>query len=144
MNCRQAQRLITSYVKNKLTGKELEEFLLHVEACPDCYDELEIYYSIYHALNQMEDAAGGEYDFRKALNQQLLRSERSVRSRKFSRVVYLVMVFLAEVVLVMSLAAKLGITIEYSLDNETEYQSEYVSEYPSEAQTEDQTEGADR
>ncbi len=47
MDCVRAQKLIRPYLDGKLSDRELEEFLDHVETCPACHDELEIYFSIY-------------------------------------------------------------------------------------------------
>ena len=45
MNCQEAQRLVMPYIQDELTDRELEEFLEHVETCPACQEELEIYTS---------------------------------------------------------------------------------------------------
>ena len=46
MNCVDALSKIDDYIENRLSGRELEEFLEHVETCKECYDELEIHYII--------------------------------------------------------------------------------------------------
>ena len=46
MNCNEARRMITAYVKKELSEKELEAFLHHIAHCSDCMDELDTYYTV--------------------------------------------------------------------------------------------------
>ena len=55
MDCLKAQTRITSYVEEELTGNELKEFLLHMENCPGCREELEIYYTLLVATKQLDE-----------------------------------------------------------------------------------------
>ena len=43
MNCTEARRMVTPYVKHELDDRETEQFLDHVEHCKDCMEELDIY-----------------------------------------------------------------------------------------------------
>ncbi len=40
MTCREAERLVTPYIQDKLSGDELEAFLEHLEHCRNCQEEL--------------------------------------------------------------------------------------------------------
>ena len=52
MTCREAERLVTPYIQDKLSGDELEAFLEHLEHCRNCQEELEIYFSLnFFSLN---------------------------------------------------------------------------------------------
>ena len=55
MNCQETQRLVMPYIQDELTPEELEGFLEHVEACPDCREELEIYFTVALGLRQLEE-----------------------------------------------------------------------------------------
>ena len=46
MKCERALHLIDKYIDNKLSPRELREFIEHVRSCPECYDELETFYVI--------------------------------------------------------------------------------------------------
>ena len=44
MTCQEAERLVTPYIRDELAGDELEAFLNHIDECPNCREELEIYF----------------------------------------------------------------------------------------------------
>ncbi|MDR1765079.1 MAG: zf-HC2 domain-containing protein [Lachnospiraceae bacterium] len=69
MDCKEAQSLVMPYILNvfdtveyrgdgrtfgELTDHSLAGFLDHLEHCPKCRDELEIYYVVYVGLRQLE------------------------------------------------------------------------------------------
>ena len=58
MNCQETQRLVMPYIQDELTPEELEGFLEHVEACPDCREELEIYFTVALGLRQLDEGSG--------------------------------------------------------------------------------------
>ena len=53
MTCREAERLVTPYIQDKLSGDELEAFLEHLEHCRNCQEELEIYFMVDVGLKQL-------------------------------------------------------------------------------------------
>lgn len=54
MECREYEKQIDSFLKNEMTDKEMLNFMEHVEKCPRCYEELEVYYSVYEGLNMLD------------------------------------------------------------------------------------------
>ena len=54
MTCQEAQRLISRYIKKELSRAETDAFLEHVMSCPECYQELEIYYTIDAGLRELD------------------------------------------------------------------------------------------
>ena len=58
MKCREAERLVMPYIQDELTDGELEEFLEHVETCPSCQEELEIYFMVSLGLRQLDEGTG--------------------------------------------------------------------------------------
>lgn len=58
MDCQEAQRLVMPYIQDELTDKELEDFLEHVETCPVCQEELEIYFMVSLGLRQLDEGSG--------------------------------------------------------------------------------------
>lgn len=83
MNCIRAQKLIKPYVDGELSGRELEEFLDHIESCSSCRDELVIYYAIDQSLRNKDD--GGDYDFKEKLSRKLAGSRSFLRRQKIVR-----------------------------------------------------------
>lgn len=86
MECKEVQKLITKYVAKDMNEKELELFLDHIETCKECYEELEINYTIYAALMQLDDNPGASYDMSAMLLEQLKASRRFIiRKKAFDR-----------------------------------------------------------
>ncbi len=94
MNCVTAQQLIRAYLDGYLSDRELEDFLNHVQTCPDCFDELEVYYSIYRTLNDVDEK--GDYNFKKKLHRKLEGSRAYLRRRNQSKAFKVALIFSAE------------------------------------------------
>ena len=54
MTCKEAESLVMPYIKNELTDEELFEFLEHIEHCPECREELEIYFTVDVGIRQLD------------------------------------------------------------------------------------------
>ena len=72
MTCREAERLVTPYIQDKLSGDELEAFLEHLEHCRNCQEELEIYFMVDVGLKQL-DTGSGTFDIMGALQKRMWR-----------------------------------------------------------------------
>ena len=94
MDCVRAQKLIRPYLDGKLSDRELEEFLDHVESCPACHDEPAIYFSIYQTLGEETD--DGDYNFTRKLDEKLQRSEQYLTRRHIFRSMKIVLIVCAE------------------------------------------------
>ena len=79
MNCQETQRLVMPYIQDELTPEELEGFLEHVEACPDCREELEIYFTVDVGIRQLEEGTG-TYNIKGALESALELSRQHIRT----------------------------------------------------------------
>lgn len=55
MNCREAEKMVVPYIKDKLTIDELDDFLEHVEDCGNCMEELEIHYMVDVGLRKLDE-----------------------------------------------------------------------------------------
>lgn len=139
MKCIEAQQLVKPYIEGQLSDKQLEQFLDHVEHCPECYEELEIYFSIYETLGSSEKNQDEElYDFGRKLKQDMKNSRRYLYLRKAYRFFRFAVVLLAEFLLVCTIITGIelkgdegskGTTIYrviYGRDGEIEI--EYLSE----------------
>ena len=83
MKCSEAERKVLPYIRDELAGDELAEFLAHVDSCPSCREELEIYYMVDVGLKQLDsenDAAFGASDIVGRLRRRLEESHRHVRT----------------------------------------------------------------
>ena len=78
MNCLEAQGLIMKYVNNELSGLKLEDFRKHIDSCPDCKEELEIYYILTTGMNQLDNDYVDTYNFYEAFEKQLDRSRKDI------------------------------------------------------------------
>ena len=58
MDCKQARRMVTAFIRGELSNEDTKEFLDHVCTCPECRDELEIYYTIEVGLDQLDNNKG--------------------------------------------------------------------------------------
>lgn len=71
MNCRECQKRVSDYLDDKLDRKELERFINHVNSCIDCYEELEIMFTLTVGLMQLEEEEINSYNFKAALKDKL-------------------------------------------------------------------------
>ena len=78
MTCREAERLVTPYIQDKLSGDELEAFLEHLEHCRNCQEELEIYFMVDVGLKQL-DTGSGTFDIMGARQKRIAESYAGVR-----------------------------------------------------------------
>lgn len=53
MECREYEKQVDSFLKNDMSDKEMLGFMEHVKSCPRCYEELEVYHSVYDGLNML-------------------------------------------------------------------------------------------
>ena len=83
IDCRQAEAMVTKYINHTLSTNELEDFLDHIEHCSSCYDELETYFIVHKAIQQLDEKEDGTvYNFRKLLEQDIHRPRRHIRQKK--------------------------------------------------------------
>ena len=102
MNCNEARRMITAYVKKELSEKELEAFLYHIAHCSDCMDELDTYYTVYQALDLLDSGDHHDYDFRRMLSDDIRASWRRLGCRKVFGVICGILLILTECLLIGS------------------------------------------
>lgn len=86
LTCKQAEKMIMPFIDFQLNEQELEEFLIHVETCPSCKEELEIYYTVSAGLKQL-DSGTGAYDITGALEDSLDLAWMKVRTVKLRKVI---------------------------------------------------------
>lgn len=103
MDCKKAQSLVTPYVKQELDENQTEEFLEHISGCPECHEELEIYFTIYFALKKLDEDQDVSYNIKQMLEEDLETTRTRLRARKLFRLFSYVIMVMAEVLLVFCL-----------------------------------------
>ena len=84
IDCRHAEAMVAKYINHTLSIDELEDFLDHIEHCSSCYDELETYFIVHEAIQQLDEKEDGTVlDFRKLLEQDIRRSRRHIRQKRW-------------------------------------------------------------
>ena len=112
IDCRVAETMVTHYINHSLSVDELEEFLDHIEHCSSCYDELETYFIVHEAIQQLDESEDGSVlDFRKLLEQDIRRSRRHIRQKRW---LHFISVLLFTAVLIAAAAFVVFLVMEVS------------------------------
>lgn len=86
LTCKEAEKMVMPYINQQLDERALEAFLTHIQDCPSCREELEIYYTVSIGLRQLDSGAGG-YDIRGALEESLYTAWLKVRGVRLRKVI---------------------------------------------------------
>ena len=87
MDCKEACRKIRDYLERNLDIEEVEKFLAHMKECPDCYEELELYFTLDRSLKQLDSDDFQVGDMKKALEEDI--REQSARVSNHYRMLIL-------------------------------------------------------
>ena len=82
MNCKQAQRLLVPYINGELDEKEEGEFVKHIRHCSECYEELEVYATVFAGIRQL-DGAEETVNYRTLVEDSLETAEADVQDERF-------------------------------------------------------------
>lgn len=94
MTCKEAEQMVMPYINDELTDRELASFLAHIKGCKACYEELEIYYTLYVGLSQLDGKMENQ-DMHNLLKEALHASELRIRGRRIMNVCYVLSQVLA-------------------------------------------------
>ena len=95
IDCRQAETLVARYIKHTLSTDDIEH-------CSSCYDELETYFIVHKAIQQLDEKEDGTVlDFRELLEQDIRRSRRYIRQKRWLH--FLSVIFFMAVVIAAAL-----------------------------------------
>jgi hypothetical protein len=75
MTCIDAQRLIMPFINKKLDISQMEDFIDHIHSCPNCMEELEVYYVLLSGMKQLDEDKELSVNFHQDLLQLIKRSE---------------------------------------------------------------------
>lgn len=76
MECKSAENCINSFLDRTLSGEDLRQFILHINKCDNCMEELETAYLVREALPRIEE--GGAIDLEKELKIRLSAADRAL------------------------------------------------------------------
>lgn len=69
MDCKNFQLKINDFLYDQMTDDdEIMDFIIHARNCADCYEDLEIYYTIFHGLDLVEDSKDIEFSHKNLEN----------------------------------------------------------------------------
>ena len=80
MNCKEAEKMIPAFLVKQLNNRDLIRFLMHIEDCPECMEELTIQYLVMIGTSLIEE--GKSFNLRRALNDLLLDAWKTVQKWK--------------------------------------------------------------
>lgn len=81
MKCKEAEKLISPFISDEIQTKDLEDFLVHIEGCEQCLEELSIQYLVEVGMHRLEE--GGAFDLQNELNGRLALAGKRVKLRNF-------------------------------------------------------------
>ena len=55
MECKEIQQKYIPFIDDKLSKRELDAFLHHMEECPDCKEEYDIYYTMIMGMRYLKE-----------------------------------------------------------------------------------------
>ncbi|BCJ95212.1 hypothetical protein acsn021_27810 [Anaerocolumna cellulosilytica] len=101
MNCIDVQRLIMPFINDELSNGQLEEFIHHIRNCPNCMEELEVYYVLLAGMKQLDDDKELSNDFHQDFMDLIRLSEERIIHQKFlhirKRIVLIILISLVAV-----------------------------------------------
>lgn len=86
MVCKEVEQNVVGYVNNQLSDEKTADFLKHIETCKSCYEELEIYYTIYIALKKLENESNVSYDISKMLIDNINNKRHNLKKKMYFRI----------------------------------------------------------
>lgn len=90
MDCREVQGLIVPFIKSELTMEQAKTFFQHIDNCPDCKEELEVYYMMMIGMKELDEDNPKSLDLHSQFEELLDRSRTEINKhhlRKTPRMV---------------------------------------------------------
>lgn len=104
MDCKNAILRIDKFLKKEMHGRELEEFLDHVESCPECYEELETYYTVDRTLHYLDKNIEGSYNIPMTMKRDMRGARKRVlRLRMMRRFLFSLLVIMGTVWVIVAI-----------------------------------------
>ena len=114
MTCKEAESLVMPYIKNERTDEELFEFLVHIEHCPECREELEIYFTVDVGIRQL-DSETGNYNIKGALETAIEQSRERLEAVRLVKIVRYAVSTLSVMALIITVLLQCRIWLQSGL-----------------------------
>ena len=114
MTCNEAESLVMPDIKNELTDEELFEFLEHIEHCPECREELEIYFTVDVGIRQL-DSETGNYNIKGALETAIEQSRERLEAVRLVKIVRYAVSTLSVMALIITVLLQCRIWLQSGL-----------------------------
>lgn len=86
MTCMDAQNLITPFILGQLDLVKLEEFINHINECPVCMEELDVYYALLTSMKQLDEDEELSDNYSEDLKKKIKYYEDFIRKNKVRRI----------------------------------------------------------
>lgn len=83
MNCKEAEKIIPYFLQDDLDGRDLAEFVEHIDECPECMEELSIQFLVAEGMEQLEK--GNSFNLQEALHYKLAEADDKIRLNRILR-----------------------------------------------------------
>lgn len=74
MNCKEAQHNLYNFINGELDEETLEAFINHVNCCRECYEELEIYFTLTEGMKRLDESGNISINYHDELYDRLKKS----------------------------------------------------------------------
>ena len=107
LTCKEAAKMVIPYIEEQLCDKDLRKFVKHIQACPECREELETYYIVYKGLMQLDEKEELPMNIIEALNEDLDISNLHLRNMSLFYVLSEVLIGLVNVSCILLLIQRM-------------------------------------
>lgn len=130
MDCREAQGLIVPFIKSELTMEQAKTFFQHIDNCPDCKEELEVYYMMMVGMKELDEDNPKSLDLHSQFEELLDRSRTEINKHHLRKTPRMVL-FLAliGVLLVLITREQEHIAEQENIQNREETVFDVMPEY---------------
>lgn len=111
MNCKRFIKSIPRFLNDDLPIDDLREFILHVEECEECREELTIEFLIREGLHSLE--SGSAFDLNRELKKRMESAESKLKKRENIRWFFYGLIGIDSVLLVVMLLLLAVISFNY-------------------------------
>lgn len=81
MSCMDCQKMIMPFINGELDNGQLSQFLCHLKTCPECMEELEVYYTLLTSMKQLDENQELSDNYHNDLLELIEKSEEKINSK---------------------------------------------------------------
>lgn len=100
MKCMEVEKEIPLFLENKLEGKEIREFVEHMEGCKECREELSVHFLALEGIDIIEE--GESFDLDKELDGRLYGALKAYETKYFWRMMLLMIEGIAILIIIIT------------------------------------------